>query len=320
MEKMRIVVMDGHAANPGDLSWEAFEEFGEVVVYERTSAAEVVERAKDADCVFTNKVVFNEENISRLPKLKYIGILATGTNVVDINAANAHGVVVTNVPTYSTDSVAQLVFSHILNVITQVDKYASDNRQGRWSRNRDFTFWDRQVHELSALRIGIIGLGSIGAKVAQIANAFGMKIYAYTSKPVHSLPECVKKSTLDGLFNNCDVISLHCPLTPETEGLINKETLAKMKSNAILVNTGRGPLVNEKDVAEALNEGVIAAYCADVMCQEPPAEDNPLFKCENAYITPHFAWATIEARQRLLAVEVENLRAFIEGKPINVVR
>lgn len=316
---MKIVVMDGHAANPGDLSWAPFEQFGEVVVYERTAKDEVVARAKDADIVFTNKVIFDEAVISQLPQLKYIGILATGTNVVDMNAATRHGVVVTNIPAYSTDSVAQLVFAHILNIVNRVDVYANDIRNGRWANNADFCYWDGQIHELSALTLGIVGLGNIGQKVARIALAFGMKVKAYTSKEQNQLPEGIEKASLDELFAESDILSLHCPLTPDTQRLVNAENLRKMKSSAIVVNTGRGPLVDESDVAEALRTGVIAAYATDVLCQEPPQADNPLFSCPNAFITPHLAWGTLEARERLMVISEENVRAFVAGKPVNVV-
>jgi len=316
---LRIVVMDGHAANPGDLSWKPFEEFGEVVVYERTAKEDVVARAKDADAVFTNKVIFDEAVLSQLPQLKYIGILATGTNVVDMDAATRHGVVVTNIPAYSTDSVAQLVFAHILNVVNRVDVYADGVRDGRWAASPDFCYWDGTIHELSALTLGIVGLGNIGMKVARIALAFGMKVMASTSKEQSHLPDGIRKATIDELFSESDILSLHCPLTPDTQRIVNADNLRKMKSSAIVVNTGRGPLVDEDDVAEALREGVIAAYSTDVLCQEPPEADNPLFQCKNAFITPHLAWGTIEARQRLMGIALENVRAFVDGAPINVV-
>lgn len=316
---MKIVVMDGHAANPGDLSWKPFEQFGEVVVYERSKPEEVVERAKDADAVFTNKVVFNDEVMAQLPNLKYIGILATGTNVVDLEAARQRGIVVTNIPAYSTDSVAQLVFAHILNVVNRVDVYANDIRKGRWAQNPDFCYWDSQIHELAAMTIGVYGLGNIGMKVATIAAAFGMRVLAYTSKPQESLPSGITKATQDEIFAQSDIITLHCPLTPETQGLISADNISKMKPTAIVVNTGRGPLVDEIDMAIALKTGTIGAYAADVLCQEPPRADNPLFDCQNCFLTPHLAWGTIEARQRLMLIAEENVRAFVNGEPINKV-
>lgn len=319
-KKLKIVVLDGHAANPGDLSWEPFKEFGDVTLYERTNPDEMIERAKDADAVLVNKLTFNEAVMKQLPKLKYIGILATGTNTVDTLAAAKHGITVTNIPAYSTDSVAQLTFAHILNVINRVDKYADDVRKGRWSMTPDFCYWDGKVHELSSLTMGIVGLGNIGQKVAQIALAFGMNIYAFTSKAVNDLPLGVQKSTLNGLFNSCDIITLHCPLTPETRGMINKQTLAMMRPETIIVNTARGPLVNEVDMAEALTNGTIAAYATDVMSKEPPQKDNPLFGCNNAFITPHLAWGTIEARERLMQIALANVRAFVNGNPVNIVK
>ncbi len=311
--------MDGHAVNPGDLSWGAFLAYAEVTVHERTSPEDVVARAADADCVFTNKVVFDDGVLSRLPKLKYIGVLATGTNVVDLAAARRRGITVTNIPAYSTDSVAQLVFAHILNVLNRVDRYACDTRGGRWSRNPDFCYWDEQFHEISALAIGIAGLGNIGRKVAEIARAFGMKVNALTSKRSTELPGYINKVSLPELCSTSDIITLHCPLTPETEKMINGETIAMMRHGAILVNTGRGPLVDEESVAKALEEGRLLAYCADVMREEPPQASNPLLKCANAFITPHLAWGTIEARRRLMAVAESNLKAFLDGKPENAV-
>lgn len=317
---MKIVILDGHAANPGDLSWKPLEKLGEVVVYERTLPEQLTDRAKDADAVLTNKVYLGENELQQLPKLKYIGVLATGYNAVDIKAACRHGVTVTNIPAYSTDSVAQHVFALILNVLNRVDRYADDNRNGRWSANPDFCYWDMRIRELASMKMGIIGLGNIGRKVAKIALAFGAEVYAFTSKEQSELPEGIRKCSLDELYGTCDIISLHCPLTDNTKEIINSRTLAMMQPGTILVNTGRGPLVNEHDVANALQEGRIAAYATDVMCQEPPEADNPLFKCQNAFITPHMAWGTVEARQRLMDIALNNIIAFAEGKPVNVVK
>lgn len=309
--------MDGHAANPGDLSWDRFKKYGEVTVYERTAPEEVIERAKEADAVFTNKVVFDDAVLEQLPNLKYIGILATGTNVVDIPAANKRGVVVTNIPAYSTASVAQLVFAHILNILNRVDHYANDVRMGSWANNPDFCYWDTPIRELASMTLGVIGLGNIGMAVVRIARAFGMNVLAVTSKAQSELPEGVEKVDKETLAARADIISLHCPLTPNTQNIINASFLSRMKREAIVVNTGRGPLVNETDMADALNKGVIAAYATDVMCQEPPSADNPLFACSNAYITPHLAWGSLEARLRLMDIADNNLNAFIEGHPIN---
>lgn len=311
--------MDGHGVNPGDMSWKPFEEIGQITVYPRTAPEEVVAHVGDADIVLTNKTVFNADVISQLPNVKYIGVLATGYNVVDTEAAHRRGIVVTNIPAYSTDSVAQMTFAHILNITNRVGYYAAKNSDGEWSRCPDFCYWDTPLTDLSGKTIGIVGLGHIGSKVARLAQNFGMDVFAYTSKNAADLPTGINKTTLDGLLGISDVITLHCPLTPSTREIINKESIKKMRRGAILINTGRGPLVNEADVAEALQEGQLEAYGADVMCSEPPAADNPLFAQPNAYITPHIAWATVEARERLMAIAVSNLKAFVSGNPVNVV-
>lgn len=316
---MKIVVMDGAGVNPGDISWDKFRQLGDLTVYDRTAPAEVVDHAAGADIVLTNKTVLDEAVIAALPGLKYIGVLATGYNVVDLEAARRHGVVVTNVPAYSTDSVAQMTFAHILNIVSRVDCYAAQNRQGRWSRCADFCYMDGTLHELAGMTLGIVGLGHIGMKVARIALDFGMDVFAMTSKNATDLPSGIQKTTLEGLLGVSNIISLHCPLTDSTRELINSKTIGKMRPGAILINTGRGPLVNEDDVADALATGRLGAYGADVMCSEPPSADNRLMRQPSAYITPHIAWATIEARQRLMAVAVANVEAFIEGRPVNVV-
>lgn len=316
---MKIVVMDGNGVNPGDISWEKIEQFGQLTVYPRTTPEEVLDHVGDAEIVLTNKTVFDAEIISRLTNTKYIGVLATGYNVVDLKAAREHGIVVTNIPAYSTDSVAQMTFAHILNVTNRVDHYARASREGEWSRCPDFCYWDQPLMELSGKTIGIVGLGHIGMKVARIARDFGMDVFALTSKDATSLPEGIQKTTLDGILGASDIISLHCPLTNSTREIINAESLAKMRKGTILVNTGRGPLVNEADVAAALHTGHLAAYCADVMCSEPPSFDNPLFQEPNAFITPHVAWATVEARLRLMDIAEGNIKAFLSGNPVNVV-
>ena len=316
---MKIVVLDGYAANPGDVSWEAMQSLGELTVYDRTAPDEVLERAAEADAVLTNKVVITAAMMAQLPALKYIGVLATGYNVVDVKAAREQGIIVTNIPAYSTDSVAQLTFAHILNITHRVGHYAIQNRQGRWSSNPDFVYWDTPLHELAGKTIGIVGLGNIGWKVAIIARDFGMDVFAMTSKNSADLPEGIQKTTLEGLLSVSDILTLHCPLTDSTREMINRETIEKMKSGAILINTGRGPLVNEADVAEALRTGRLGAYGADVMCSEPPSADNPLLSAPNSYITPHIAWATYEARVRLVDIAIGNVKAFCEGNPVNVV-
>lgn len=317
MEKMNIVELDAYAANPGDLSWDRLKQYGNLIVYPRTSSAEVVERAKDADIVLVNKVCLTREIIMQLPRLKYIGVLATGYNVVDVDTAHERNIVVTNIPAYSTESVVQMVFAHILNITNRVDYYSQKNRNGRWSHNLDFCYWDFSMHELAGMTMGIVGLGNIGMRVAQVAHSFGMDVFALTSKNATNLPAGVQKTTLEGLLAVSDILTLHCPLTPSTFHLINRERLDLMKSSAILINTGRGSLVDEHAVAEALAQGKIAAYGADVMESEPPAEDNPLFKQPRAFITPHIAWATKEARQRLIGICADNIHAFLEGRSLN---
>lgn len=316
---MKIVVLDGYGLNPGDLSWDELEKIGEVVVYPRTLPGDVYDRSKDADALLTNKVALDAEMLDKLPKLKYIGVLATGYNVVDTAAARKNGVGVTNIPAYSTDSVAQMVFAHILNITNRVAHYAKSNRNGRWSGNRDFCYWDTPLHEIAGKTIGIVGLGNIGMKVARIARSFGMDVFAHTSKNSADLPEGIQKTTLEGLYGVSDILTLHCPLTDSTREMINKHTLGKMKHGAILINTGRGPLVNEADVADALKDGTLSGYGADVMCSEPPAAGNPLLACSNAFITPHIAWATYEARVRLMNIAVDNIRSFVAGATKNVV-
>ena len=269
--------------------------------------------------MLTNKVPFDAETIWRLPNLKYIGVLATGYNIVDTVAASDQDIVVTNIPVYSTDSVAQNTFAHILAIANRVEHYTLQNREGRWSQSPDFVYWDTPLVELSGKTLGIVGLGTIGMKVARMAHCFGMDVFAYTSKHSNELPEGIRKTTLDGLLATSDILSLHCPLLRDTREMINAASIAKMKRGAILINTGRGPLVNEADVAEALKSGQLGAYGTDVMCQEPPSADNPLFSAPNFFSTPHIAWATYEARQRLMKTAIDNVKAFIEGNPVNVV-
>ena len=314
---MKIIVLDGYGLNPGDLNWEGFESLGELTVYDRTTPSELMERAAGAEVLVTNKTLITAENMAALPELKYIGVLATGYNVVDIDAAEARGSVVTNIPAYSTASVAQMVFAHILNITQRVGYYADENKQGRWTKNADFCYWDTQLVELQGKKMGIVGFGNIGQATARIAQAFGMEVCVYSSKPQFVLPSGIKKMDLDELFAECDVISLHCPLTPDTKEMVNAERLSKMKSNAILINTGRGPLINEQDLANALNEGRIAAAGLDVLSVEPSVEGNPLLTARNCFITPHIAWATLEARTRLMEIAVQNLKSYLNGQIIN---
>ena len=316
---MNIVVLDGFTANPGDLSWEELKTLGNVTVYDRTSPSETVARAAEADVVLTNKVVVGRKEMEQMPHLIYIGVLATGYNVVDVEAAHERGIIVSNVPAYSTESVAQMVFAHLLTVTNRTEHYAQENRNGRWTKNKDFCYWDFSHMELSGKLFGIVGLGNIGQRVAAIAHAFGMRVCAYTSKPEKLLPSYVEKKPLMDLFSECDIISLHCPLTADTRHLVNSQTLQKMKPSAILINTGRGPLVDDEAVAAALANGRLAAFCADVLTEEPPKMTNPLLSQPRAFITPHIAWATKEARIRLLQVAIDNVRSFLNGHPQNVV-
>ena len=314
---MKIIVLDGYGLNPGDLTWKGFEELGELTVYDRTFPSELLERAAGAEALVTNKTLITSENMDALPDLKYIGVLATGYNVVDIDAAKARGIVVTNIPAYSTASVAQMVFAHILNITQRVGYYADENKQGRWTKNADFCYWDTHLVELQGKKMGIVGFGNIGQATARIAQAFGMEVCVYSSKPQFALPSGIKKMELDELFGECDVVSLHCPLTPDTKEMVNAERLSKMKPNAILINTGRGPLINEQDLADALNEGKIAAAGLDVLSVEPSVEGNPLLDARNCFITPHIAWATLEARTRLMEIAVQNLESYLKGQIVN---
>ena len=316
---MKIVVLDGYTAVQNDLSWKEIETLGNVTVYDRTCPEETVDSCAGAEAVLTNKVIMSEDVINHLPSLKYIGVLATGYNVVDIEAAHKRGIVVTNIPAYSTQSVAQMVFAHILNAAMQVNHYAEENRMGRWVRSEDFCWMDTPVMELCGKTLGIVGLGNIGSTVASIAHAFGMKVIAQTSKVQEQLPIYINKVTDEELFQSSDIITLHCPLTDNTREMICAESIGKMKKGVIVVNTGRGPLVNEQDMAAALKEGRVGAFCADVLSVEPPSSDNPLFSCPNAFITPHIAWASHEARARLIHIAAQNLCAFISGQPQNTV-
>ena len=298
---MKTVILDGFTANPGDLSWSELEKLGELVVYDRTKPEETVARAADAEIVLTNKVIISREVMAQLPKLKYIGVLATGYNVVDIEEAHKRGIIVTNVPAYSTESVAQMVFAHLLTVTNRVEHYATQNRAGRWSSNPDFSYCDTLLTELAGKTFGIIGLGNIGKRVTRKTT----------------VPAGIEKVELDELLSTVDVLSLHCPLTDGTRHIINRDSLKKMKPSAILINTGRGPLIDDQAVADALAEGKLYAFCADVLTEEPPKADNPLLGQPNAYITPHIAWASYEARIRLIKIATDNVAAFINGNPIN---
>lgn len=315
---MEIVGMDGFALNTGDLSWEEIEKLGNFKIYDRTLPELTVERAKNADAVFTNKVVFDKKIIKQLPRLKYIGVLATGYNVVDIKAAKEAGIVVTNIPAYSTDSVAQMVFSHILNFVQNISIHADSVSSGEWAKSKDFSYCKTPQIELTGKTLGIIGFGQIGQAVAKIALAFGMNvIFNNRSKKETTLN--ARQVDLDTLLSESDFISINCPLTNENAEFINKIAIEKMKPTAFLVNTGRGQLINEQDLADALNSEKIAGAGLDVLSTEPPSEKNPLLKAKKCSITPHIAWATFEARLRLMNIATENLKAFISGNPKNIV-
>ncbi|MCI7046223.1 MAG: D-2-hydroxyacid dehydrogenase [Prevotella sp.] len=316
---MKITVLDGYGLNPGDMSWDELKALGDVDIFDRTPREQVVERAKDSEIILTNKVKIDDEIMSQLPQLMYVGVLATGYNVVDVKAANKRGIIVTNIPTYSTDSVAQMTFAHILTISNRVEHYAIENRKGRWSNNPDFCYWDTPLVDLTGKTLGIVGLGHIGLRVAAIAKQFGMDVFAYTSKTAAELPLGIQKTTLEGLYAVSDILTLHCPLTDETRELINARSIAKMKKGIVIINTGRGQLINEHDVAEALKSGYICGYGADVMSEEPPKEDNELLLQPNAFITPHIAWASMDSRIRLMNQTVNNIKAFMNGRPINVV-
>lgn len=316
---MNIVILDGYALNPGDLNYDCLQQFGTLKVYDRTAPEQVIDRAKEADALLTNKVVLGEKEFAQLPHLRYVGVQATGYNVVDVEAARRYGITVTNIPAYSTASVAQMVMAHLLNITQSVDYYARQNRAGRWSGNPDFCYWDNRLIELAGKQMGIVGFGRTGSAVARLAQAFGMKVAAYTSKPQETLPDGVEKCSLESLFATSDVVSLHCPLVPATQHLVNARRLALMKPTAILINTARGPIVDEQALADALNSGTLYAAGIDVLCEEPPCCESPLLKARNCFVTPHIAWATLEARARLLQICEANLRAFIEGHPQNVV-
>jgi glycerate dehydrogenase len=317
---MKITVLDGYTLNPGDLSWEGIIKIGDVTVYHRTPPDKIIERATGAEIVFTNKTPLSRETLSQLPALKYIGVLASGYNVVDTEAARAKGVSVTNIPGYGTDSVAQMTFALLLELCQHVQVHSDSVRQGKWAQSADFCYWDYPLVELAGKTMGIIGFGSIGRKVADIAASFGMLIIGNDKhRTDQSHRSNFRWAEVNGLLAESDVVSIHCPLFPDTKGLINRDSLRLMKSSAFLLNTSRGPVIVDEDLAEALNSDVIAGAGIDVLSVEPPAKDNPLFSAKNCLITPHLAWATKEARTRLMDIAVNNLVAFLDGNPINVV-
>lgn len=314
---MKIVVLDGYALNPGDLSWEGLKQLGDLEIHDRTETAQILSRAKYADLVLTNKTLLSSESLRQLPKLKYIGVLATGYNCVDVQTAKELGIAVTNIPSYGTASVAQFVFALLLELCHNVKQHHYAVANGQWATSRDWTFWLTPLIELEGKVMGIVGLGRIGRHVARIAIAFGMHVIATDQVPIAE--PGVQPTTLEKLLVESDVVSLHCPLFPETLGLINRERLATMKSSAFLINTSRGPLIIDEDLADALNQGVIAGAGLDVLSMEPPMRDNALLKSRNCIVTPHIAWATKEARSRLMNIAVKNMEGFLLKQPVNVV-
>lgn len=318
---MKLVILDSYTENPGDLSWDWLKDIvDEYEIYEKTPKDKVLERSLDADILVTNKVPVDRALIEKLPKLKFIAVLATGFNIIDCEAAKEHGIVVSNIPAYSTDGVAQLVFAFLLELTNQVGLHSKSVNDGEWSRSPYFCYWKTPLVELRGKVFGIVGFGKIGSAVAEIANAFGMKVKAYSPHTrEYSGFGKVDFVSLDEVIETSDVISLHCPLTNETAGLVNAEFLSRMKKTAYLINTSRGPVVNEKDLRAALDSGAIAGAGVDVLSSEPPKEDNPLIGAKNCFITPHIAWASLEARTRLMNIFKDNVKGFVSGKPINVV-
>jgi glycerate dehydrogenase len=316
----KIVVLDGYTLNPGDLSWDSLAALGDLEVHDRTLPGDVVDRALNSLIVLTNKTVLSKSFIEALPDLRYIGVLATGTNIVDLEAASQKGIIVTNVPEYGTQSVAQMVFAHILNLCQHVGEHSQSVVQGAWEKSLDFCYWKFPLIELAGLTLGIVGYGRIGRAVGQLGSTLGMHILVHDSVTPTDLENNTKSVELDALFQQSDIISLHCPLTAKTERLVSQRQLEMMKPTAFLINTSRGPLIDEMALTEALNKGMIAGAGLDVLVREPPVVDNPLLGARNCYITPHIAWATRSARKRLLGTSVDNIKAYLNGNPQNVVK
>jgi glycerate dehydrogenase len=317
---MKIVVLDGYTLNPGDLSWSRLEEMGDVTVYDRTPAEKIIERIGNAEVIFTNKTPLSRETFTKTPNLRFIGVLATGYNVVDTASAKESGIIVTNIPTYGTAAVAQFTFALLLELCHHVGEHSRAVHQGAWTNSPDFCFWNYPLVELAGKTIGFIGMGRIGQAAAKIALAMGMNVLAHANHKISSLEnESFHYASLDELLMQSDVISLHCPLLDSTKGIINKENIRKMKDRVLIVNTSRGPLIVEEDLAEALESGKVAGAAVDVVSSEPIRQDNPLLQAKNCIITPHIAWAPIESRMRLMNIAADNLHAFLDGKPINVV-
>ena len=315
----KIVILDGYTENPGDLSWDAMAALGDLTVYDRTPADKIVERIGDADIVYTNKTPISRETLDACANVRFIGLLATGYNVVDVQAAKEKGIVVTNIPTYGTDAVGQFAIAMLLEICHHIGHHNDAVHAGRWTNNDDWCFWDYPLIELAGKTMGIVGFGRIGQATGRIAKALGMKVVAFDSYPNETGKAIAEYVDLDTLLASADVIALHCPLFPDTEGIVNKETIAKMKDGVIILNNSRGPLIVEKDLAEALWSGKVYAAGLDVVSTEPIRADNPLLKAKNCIITPHISWAPKESRQRLMDIAVDNLAQFLEGNPVNVV-
>lgn len=317
--KLNAVILDGYTENPGDLSWDCIEALTNLTVYDRTPKEAVVERSKAADILIVNKVALTRDIIEQLPKLKFVSTLATGYNQIDGPALKERGIPLSNIPAYSTNAVAQMVFAYILESVNHVGEYTTSVKNGDWSDCKDFCYWNKPVYELDGKTLGIIGFGKIGRRVSEIASAFGMKILVYTpSGKKEAAPEIVF-TDMDTVLENSDFITVHCPLTDKTEGLINTQFISKLKKGACVINTARGAVANEGDVASALKNGLLSCYCADVLSTEPPSKDNPLLSAPNCFLTPHIAWAAYETRLRLMGILEGNIKAFLNGNPINVV-
>lgn len=316
---MKIVMLDAYTTNPGDLSWDNFSVLGDLEVYDRTPSDKVIERAKDADIIITNKTPVTREIIDCLPNLKFIALMSTGYNIVDYVYLKEKGIPVSNIPSYSTDAVAQLVMSFILELSMNVGLHSESVKSGEWSECADFCYWKTPLTELSGKTLGIFGLGKIGRAVAERAKAFGMDIVAYVPRIHGDEPDYIKLLPLKEMLNVSDIVSMHCPLTPETEGIVNEDFIAEMKDGAYFINTSRGTVVNENALADALNSGKLGGAGLDVLSTEPPMKDNPLLSAKNCFVTPHIAWASFETRKRLVGILYDNIRAFIDGKPQNVI-
>lgn len=317
---MKIVVLDGYTLNPGDISWDDLNQLGDVTIYDRTPLESIVDRIGDAEYVYTNKTPLTKETFEACPQIKFVGVLATGYNVVDVETAKEKGIIVSNVPTYGTTAVSQYVFALLLAMCHHVEDHSLSVKAGKWTESPDFCFWNSPLLELAGKTLGIIGFGRIGQATARIAEGFGMNVLAFDAHPNKDLEtELIKLVDLDDVLSKSDFISLHCPLFPSTEGIINKESISKMKDGVKIINTSRGPLIVEEDLAEALNSDKVSGAAVDVLSVEPASMDNPLMKAKNCLITPHIAWAPKESRARLMNVAVDNLKQFINGCPVNVV-